>query len=280
MATYVVGDIQGCYEELCRLLDHIKFTPGLDQLWSVGDMVNRGADSLSTLRLLLSLGDDFIGVLGNHDLHFLALASKVAPELSRKKNQKNKSLYTLLNAPDLDKLFQFVRALPYAHRQKLTTENGRKDFLMVHAGIVPGWGFTRAMTLAEELKEALQSHQYRNYLRNMYGNTPNSFSQELQGYDRLRVLTNIFTRIRFISQKSELDFKFKGTIKEVSKGWLPWFQLQRKRESSVILFGHWAMLNGKTGRKDIVGLDTGCVWGRKLTALCLQSGKKYHISAS
>lgn len=274
MAIYAVGDIQGCHDELRRLLDLVQFSPAQDRLWCVGDMVNRGPLSLETLRYLRSLGSAFTGVLGNHDLHFLALACGAFTE------GKTRSLRTLLDAPDCQELFEWVRHLPLAHREKVATSSGLTTFLMVHAGIAPGWRFKQTVKLANEVEAALQGREYRQFLGDMYGNKPDQWSDELEGSKRLRVITNVLTRIRFCTPEGRMDFTVKSEADNAPPGYVPWFTLQEPRQHKVLLFGHWAMLHGRTNRSDIVGLDTGCVWGRAMTLLRLDTGERHQVSCS
>jgi bis(5'-nucleosyl)-tetraphosphatase (symmetrical) len=274
MAIYAVGDIQGCHDELRRLLDLVQFSPDSDRLWCVGDMVNRGPLSLETLRFLRSLGPAFTGVLGNHDLHFLAL---VCGAFS---SGKTSSLRSLLDAPDCGELFEWVRGLPLAHREKVDTTTGRCTFLMVHAGIAPGWKMKQALRLGREVEAALQGKDYRQFLADMYGNKPDQWDDALEGSKRLRVITNVLTRIRFCTPEGRMDFSVKTEADTAPPGHVPWFTLQPPREHKKLLFGHWAMLDGKTSRDDIVGLDTGCVWGRAMTLFRLDTGERHQVSCS
>jgi bis(5'-nucleosyl)-tetraphosphatase (symmetrical) len=274
MAIYAVGDIQGCHDELRRLLDLVKFSPDRDRLWCVGDMVNRGPQSLEALRFLRSLGSAYTGVLGNHDLHFLALSCGAFTE------GKTRSLRALLDAPDCQELFEWVRSLPLAHREKVDTDTGLTTFLMVHAGIVPGWKFKQAVKLASEVEAALRGPDYKQFLTDMYGNKPDQWSDDLTGSKRLRVITNVLTRIRFCTPEGRMDFAVKTEAETAPPGHVPWFTLQEPRAHKVLLFGHWAMLDGKTNRSDIIGLDTGCVWGRAMTLLRLDTGERHQVSCS
>lgn len=274
MAIYAVGDIQGCYDPLQRLLDEAAFDPARDALWSVGDLINRGPQSLATLRFLKTLGTSFTGVLGNHDLHFLAAWS------GAQKEGKFQTLRELLQAPDCDELAQWIRTLPLAHRATVATADGDTDFLMIHAGLLPGWSFTQAMDYAHEIEHALRSTHFVDYLKQMYGDEPNTFSDGLTGMERLRVLTNVLTRIRFCTMNGGLDLKNKEDVASAAPGYRPWFEFQALQPRQTILFGHWAMLDGKTGRSDIVGLDTGCVWGRNMTLLRLDDGKKFCVNCA
>jgi bis(5'-nucleosyl)-tetraphosphatase (symmetrical) len=274
MAIYVVGDIQGCHDELRHLLDLVAFSPAVDRLWCVGDMVNRGPQSLETLRFLKSLGPAFTGVLGNHDLHFLAVACGAYTQ------GKIASLRPLLDAPDCRELFEWVRQLPLVHYEKVPVASGKRKVLMVHAGLAPGWKFKQALSLAEEVSTALQGSDYKAFLADMYGNKPDSWDPDLKGTKRLRVITNVLTRIRFCTPEGKMDFSVKTEADSAPPGHVPWFTLQKERADKLLLFGHWAMLDGKTGREDIQGLDTGCVWGRAMTLLRLDDDTRFQVSCS
>jgi bis(5'-nucleosyl)-tetraphosphatase (symmetrical) len=272
MAIYAVGDIQGCYDPLRRLLDKAGFEAPRDELWCVGDFVNRGPKSLETLRFLKGLGTAFTGVLGNHDLHFLAAWS------GAQKEGKFQTLQALLQAPDCDELAEWVRQRPLAHRAAVPTTQGVLDILMVHAGIAPGWSFAQAVERSDEITHVLRKPDYRDYLKAMYGDEPNAFSEQLKGKERLRVITNVLTRMRFCTPAGKLDMQNKDDADTAPPGYRPWFEFQQLAATQRILFGHWAMLDGRTGRSDIIGLDTGCVWGRALTALRLDDGRKFSVS--
>lgn len=274
MATYAVGDIQGCYAPLRRLLDKAAFDPARDRLWSVGDLVNRGPQSLETLRFLKSLGAAFTGVLGNHDLHFLASASGAHT------SGKVQTLLPLLDAPDCVELFEWVRQLPLAYRDSLDTHAGRRKFLLVHAGIAPGWKFSQVRARAAEVEAALQGPAFLDYLRMMYGDLPDTWNDTLTGMERLRVITNILTRIRFCTAAGKLDLKVKAGPSAAPEGYRPWFEFQQQKAHRVILFGHWATLNGKIARTNIIGLDTGCVWGRCMTLLRLEDSMRFTMDCS
>jgi bis(5'-nucleosyl)-tetraphosphatase (symmetrical) len=271
VSIYVVGDIQGCYDPLRRLLDKLNFDPTRDRLWCVGDMVNRGPQSLETLRFLKSLDSAFTGVLGNHDLHFLALASGAFT--SSKKN----TLHALLNAPDCEELCDWVRQLPLAYREETLALGARKKVLIVHAGIAPGWNFRDALTVAREVEAHLRAPDYKDYLIGMYGDQPDAWSDSLRGMARLRVITNSLTRIRFCTPDGHLDFKSKEGLDTAPPGMQPWYELVSIKPNRLLLFGHWAALDGKTGIANVQGLDTGCVWGRCLTALKLDSGERIAV---
>lgn len=272
MANYAVGDIQGCYQPLRRLLDKVAFNPGRDVLWSVGDMVNRGPQSLEVLRYLSRLDAAFIGVLGNHDLHFLALASGAWLEGNRK------TLQPLLDAHDCALLAEWVRRRPLTHRQDLVTDAGIRRILMVHAGIVPGWTFDNTPLLAQEVEDELSGSRYTSFLRGMYGDKPDRWSNDLQGIERLRTITNVLTRLRFCTPQGQMNLDVKTEADTAPPGYRPWFEYQTLSPNELMLFGHWATLDGRTQREDIQGLDTGCVWGRCLTLLHLEKNERISVT--
>jgi bis(5'-nucleosyl)-tetraphosphatase (symmetrical) len=272
MANYVVGDIQGCFQPLRRLLDKIAFNPSRDVLWSVGDMVNRGPQSLEALRFLSKLDAAFIGVLGNHDLHFLAMSSGANPE------GKLKFLKALLDAPDCLQLAEWVRQRPLAHSQTLQTDKGLKRILMVHAGIVPNWNTATAAGLAREVERELRGPRYTGFLRGMYGDRPDRWHEDLQGIERLRTITNVLTRLRFCTADGQMNLHVKTEAATAPPGYRPWFEYQTLAPDELLLFGHWATLDGATHRQDIQGLDTGCVWGRSLTLLHIEKNERISVT--
>lgn len=258
MATYAVGDIQGCYDVLRRLLDKVAFDPGADQLWVVGDMVNRGPQSLDTLRFIYSLDDSVRVVLGNHDLHLLAVAHGI------REHSASDTLTPILEAHDADTLLRWVRHLPLLHHDMTL------DYVMVHAGIAPEWTLLQAKQYAQEVEHALRDDNYADFLADMYSNTPPRWSDSLTGTTRLRVITNYFTRMRCLDEQGQLNLKNKGLPK---KNDIPWFEYpKRQTKKNRILFGHWAALNGQTKNTQAIGLDTGCVWGNCLTLMRLDDG--------
>ncbi|NOY67762.1 MAG: symmetrical bis(5'-nucleosyl)-tetraphosphatase [Gammaproteobacteria bacterium] len=265
MSTYAIGDIQGCFDSLQTLLDKIKFNPDHDKIWFAGDLVNRGPDSLRTLRFIKQLKDSAIIVLGNHDLHFLAVTEGYA------KHTQDDNLDELLNAADLDELVDWLRIQPvFYHNEKL-------GFSMIHAGLPPQWDFTQTRQAANELEEILQSDNYIHFLKNMYGNKPDRWSASLQGMDRLRFITNSFTRLRYCSNDGELYLKEKGPIGTQSTG-QPWFHVEdRASRNMKIIFGHWSTL-GPYHEQGIYALDSGCLWGGKLTALRLEDETWFNVN--
>ncbi len=261
MATYAIGDIQGCYDEMRRLLDTVAFDPARDQLWLVGDLVNRGPQSLEVLRYVRGLGNQAVAVLGNHDLHLLVVAAGV------RKPHRGDTLDALLAAPDREELLDWLR------RQRLMhTGNG---YAMVHAGLLPQWSIAQAQTLAHEVEAVLQGPDYGEFLRHMYGNEPARWHDDLTGYDRLRVIVNAMTRLRLCTPEGVMDFTHKTGLKGAPAGFLPWFDLPaRANRDTPVLFGHWAAL-GLILRTDVLGLDSGCVWGRRLTAVRLEDRRVF-----
>ena len=261
MATYAIGDIQGCEDELRRLLDLLRFDPARDLLWFVGDLVNRGPGSLGVLRLVRSLDASSVVVLGNHDLHLLALAE------GNGKHAKKSNLDAILAAPDRDALLDWLRHRPLMHH------DARRGFTMVHAGLPPQWTLAEALAHARELEEALRRPDYRGFLFAMYGNEPACWSPDLAGMDRLRFITNCLTRLRYCSADGTLALKEKGTLASRPKHLIPWFQCpERKTRGDRIIFGHWSSL-GYWNRDNVFGIDSGCLWGGSLTAIRLRRTK-------
>jgi bis(5'-nucleosyl)-tetraphosphatase (symmetrical) len=265
MARWAVGDVQGCCEELEQLLARIKFSSDRDRLWLVGDLVNRGPASLAVLRLVRSLGDNAISVLGNHDLHLLAVA------LSGAKLRKSDTLSEILAAPDREPLLQWLQQLPLAHFEP---EHGD---LLLHAGVLPQWSVAQTLDLAAEVQQALRDNP-RALLSDMYGDQPDHWQATLAGPDRLRLAINVLTRLRFCSADGRVDFKQKGKPDSAPQPWLPWFKApQRASRDQRIVFGHWSAL-GFYSEHGVLGLDTGCVWGGALTAVNLDDPQAPPVS--
>ncbi len=261
MTTYAVGDIQGCLQPLKALLREVDFNPSRDVLWSVGDIVNRGPRCLKTLRFLYNLRDSLVLVLGNHDLHLLAVAAGVRPP------NRSDTLDKILKAPDRDILLTWLVNRPLIHH-----EHGHT---LVHAGIPPQWTVARAMELAGEVEAVLRSPNCVEFLRQMYGNEPLAWSDDLTGMTRLRVITNYLTRMRYCTADGVLDLKSKGPKPDPEAGDVaPWFSHPgRAAAQEKILFGHWASLEGCTDTPNAIGLDSGCVWGGSLSLYCLETGE-------
>ncbi len=264
MATYAIGDIQGCLEPLQCLLKKIAFDPAKDKLWLAGDLINRGPDTLATLRFLYNLRDSITIVLGNHDLHFIAVYYGL------RKKGKSDTLDQLLIAPDRLDLVYWLR------QQKLVHHDAALGYAMVHAGIPPQWDLQEALVRAREVETVLKSEQPENFLAGMYGNSPNLWSESLVGVDRLRVITNYFTRMRFCNAQGVLELQTKESADAAPEGFAPWFSFaQRKTRDEKIIFGHWAALEGKVNLPNLYALDTGCVWGGSLTAMRLEDGARF-----
>ena len=256
MSTYVIGDVQGCYEQLRRLLDSIAFDPLHDTLWFVGDLVNRGPQSRTVVRFVKSLGENAITVLGNHDLALLVVAEGIH------KAHAGDTFDDILDAPDRDELLDWLR-----HR-KLMHAAG-KD-VMVHAGLLPQWSVPEASALAHEVEAALRGDGYREFLTHMYGNEPVRWRDDLSGYDRLRIVVNAMTRMRLVAADGAMEFRHKLGPASGPAGYVPWYDVSdRASRDAWVVFGHWAAL-GLLVRDDVVCLDSGCVWGRALSALRLE----------
>jgi bis(5'-nucleosyl)-tetraphosphatase (symmetrical) len=269
MATYAIGDVQGCFDELNALLQLIKFDETTDQLWLTGDLVNRGPKSLAVLRFLRNLKKPPIMVLGNHDLHLLAAAYGVEPV-------KEKDTFSdILNAVDGLELCDWLR------QQPLLYHDADLNFTLVHAGLLPQWDLAKAQQCALEVSNVLREGDFRAFLHHMYGSTPTCWDEKLTGWDRLRFITNCFTRIRFCDQQGHLDLRSKGKVGSQPAGFMPWFKVPgRLHASNRILFGHWAALEGKADEPNVYALDTGCVWGRCLTAMRLEDQKLFSVNCS
>ncbi|MEO1889667.1 MAG: symmetrical bis(5'-nucleosyl)-tetraphosphatase [Cycloclasticus sp.] len=257
MATYAIGDIQGCYNPLRRLLDRLQFDPAKDQLWFAGDLINRGPQSLETLRFIMSLGNSARSVLGNHDCHFLAIAH------GHHTPYKADTFSDILNADDADELIQWLRKQPFLHEDK------GLGYSMVHAGIPPQWSMADARRYARELETVFQGDQLDGFLAAMYSNQPDYWDDDLAGNDRLRFIINSFTRLRYCDAQGRLNLKDKGALGTQTKGLVPWFEApNRKTTRDKILFGHWSTLGFYT-KNNATCLDSGCLWGGSLTALKL-----------
>jgi bis(5'-nucleosyl)-tetraphosphatase (symmetrical) len=266
MSTYAIGDVQGCYTELQKLLEKIKFDPHADTLWFTGDLVNRGPESLATLRFIKSLGKNAITVLGNHDLHLIAIV------LGTQTLQGNDTFRDILHAKDCLELVNWLSQQPLLHHdQKL-------KFTITHAGIAPFWDLATAQQLAHEVETVLRSESRKTLLAEMYGNEPACWNEALSGTERLRCIINYFTRMRFCDARGCLNLSYKGTTNATPKALIPWFNLKnRNMQNDNIIFGHWAALQGHTNTKHVFALDTGCVWGKQLTAMCLETTQRVNI---
>jgi len=259
MAVYAIGDIQGCFDELKRLLKQIEFNPLQDQLWFAGDLVNRGPKSLETLRYVKGLGSAAVTVLGNHDLHFLAVAHGYGKKLAKD------TLLPILEAPDRDELVHWLR------HQRVLHHDADLEYTMIHAGLPPQWDLAMAKSCAAELEACLQADDYVNFIADMYGNKPNRWSKKLEGQDRLRLITNAFTRLRYCYEDGSFDMKHKGAPGSQPAELTPWFAMpKRKTAKNKFVFGHWSTL-GVGEHKNALSLDGGCLWGGELVAVRLDS---------
>lgn len=267
MATYAIGDIQGCYDSLMALLEKIDYDDNQDTLWFAGDLVNRGPRSLKTLRFIKGLGDKAVSVLGNHDLHLLALY------FNENNSKKSDTLEATLNASDSEELMHWLRHQPLVHHDK------GLNAIMVHAGIPPKWGTKKALKRSLEVETFIQSPDFREFFNVMYGNAPDKWDKSLIGMDRLRMIVNYFTRMRFCTQSGRLDLLSKEGLNQNPEGFSPWFQLERKAAKKRIFFGHWAALEGKTNVDNVFALDTGCVWGGKLSAIRVEDEAWFRVPA-
>jgi bis(5'-nucleosyl)-tetraphosphatase (symmetrical) len=268
--TYVIGDIQGCLNDLQNLLLHIKFSPEQgDQLWLTGDLINRGPQSLQTLRFLKKLGSHVQCVLGNHDLHLLACAC------GHGRQHSGDTLQDILSAPDCQDLINWLRHWPLAHQDAKFP-----NLLMVHAGLLPQWRINDALALSKEVENVLQSDNWQAHFAHLYGNTPVQWNNNLKDFDRLRVIINGLTRLRFCTAEGVMDFKMKENADHAPIGFLPWFDVpKRQSQSHRIVFGHWSTLGLKI-RPDIVALDTGCVWGGQLSAFRLEDQTIHNVACT
>lgn len=263
MATYAMGDVQGCFSALTRLLAKIGHRPTQDCLWFVGDLVNRGPESLETLRFVRAMGERAITVLGNHDLHLLAVAAGCESA------KEGDTLDEVLQAPDREELLGWLRRRPLIHR-----ENGH---VLLHAGLLPQWSIAQALSLAAEVQAALGGENYSLFAKTMYGNKPSGWSDDLQGNDRLRVITNALTRLRVCTAVGVMDFSFNGTPHCAPNGFLPWFEVPgRKSADETLIFGHWSAL-GFRMKDNLIALDSGCHWGGQLTAVRLEDRAVFQV---
>jgi len=260
MSLIAIGDLQGCatsFDELLAKVDQ------REPLVFVGDLVNRGPDSLGALRRVRALGERAVALLGNHDLHLLAVAAGIRAA------HDDDTLQEILDAPDACELIDWVRARPLAHWQD--------GALFVHAGVLPQWSVNQTLALAREVEERLRAPDYRAFLATMYGNRPLQWNEALTGADRLRCILNALTRLRFVSLDGSMDLKLKGSIDSAPPGWVPWFDHpQRVSRTNTIVFGHWSTL-GLLMREDAIGIDTGCVWGGRLTAVSWPSRAVFQV---
>ena len=266
MALYLIGDLQGCDQPLRRLLREIDFSASRDTLYLLGDLVNRGPDSLAVLRRLRDYGTSAQCLLGNHDLHLLAVAEGV------RRPHRSDTLSAILAAPDRAELLHWVRARPLALQAH--------GWLMVHAGVLPQWNAAETLALAGDFSTMLSGSEGTDWLRQMYGNQPDRWHPDLQGDERWRLVVNALTRLRFCSRDGQMEFGAKDGAGTAPAGYLPWFDVPERRSTDTpIAFGHWSTL-GPLDRPDLLALDTGCVWGGRLSAARVDGGRRERVSVS
>ena len=266
MATYAIGDVQGSFDELQALLGAFGFDRAKDSLWFVGDLVNRGPASLATLRFVRDLGNRALTVLGNHDLHLLALAQGSV------KAREDDTLGDVIAAPDRDGLLEWLRHRPGAHVAA--------NYMLVHAGLLPQWDVATAKALAGEVEAELRGPRHKEFLAQLYGSRPDRWNDNLRGIDRLRVIVNAMTRLRFCTPEGVMEFHTKGETAEAPAGYLPWFEVPgRKSADHTLVCGHWSAL-GLRIAANLLALDSGCVWGGKLSAVRLEDRRLYQVSCA
>ena len=264
MATYAIGDIQGCLQPLQQLLELAGFNVQRDRLWLVGDLVNRGPQSLETLRFVRKLGDAATTVLGNHDLHLVTLAAGFG------RPRDDDTLDEILAAPDRDELLEWLRSRKLFHNED--------DYALVHAGLLPQWHIEQARELAGEVEETLRGPQHVELARNMYGSQPDCWDEQLRGWGRLRVIINAMTRLRICDGQGRMEFRFKGAPSDIPAGYMPWFEVPgRKSANATVVCGHWSAL-GLHIKPGLLALDGGCFWGRELCAVRLEDRRLFQIN--
>lgn len=267
MATFVVGDIQACYSGLEKLLEKVEFNPKKDKLWAVGDLIGRGPEACQTLEFLMSLGDNFNTVLGNHDLHFLAVSQGI------KESRDKEGFGEILKSKNLDKLIYWLRHRPLSAVPK-------RGFFLTHAGLYPLWNEQQAHSLARETSKVLKGKKWKKLLEYMYGSEEEKWSTRLSGLAKHKFVIDAFTRMRYVDDKARLNLKIKTSPKDAPKELFPWFEHPSLKHDSQLLFGHWASLEGECSRKRAFALDTGYIWGGKLTLLNLDTLKTMSYKAS
>lgn len=265
MALYAIGDIQGCYDELRALLKLIRFDPATDTVWFTGDLVNRGPRSADTLRYVRSLGPSAITVLGNHDLHLLTVAAGHADA------RKSDTLSDVIDAPDADELLTWLRQQPLAHH------DDSRGLLLVHAGVHPHWSTAQTLQFAREVETVLRGSGADAFHASMYGNRPRRWREELDGVDRLRLIVNVLTRMRYLKEGARQALKFKGSPVDAPADLTPWFLAPDRRCDDTVIFGHWSSL-GLIDDHGVISLDSGCLWGRAMTAVRLDTERREFFS--
>ena len=266
MSNYAIGDLQGCYSELQCLLKKISFDKAEDKLWFCGDLVNRGSESLDCLNFLYSIRENCHIVLGNHDLHLIAVQNSIR-DIS-----KNDTFHDILHSSKDDFLIDWLRSLPFHFIKTIDTKEGEKEFVMTHAGIPPHWTKKDLVGHSNKLSSNLVSNDYRNFLKKIFGNKPDHPDKCKKDEEVSRLNINFLTRMRFYNPDGSLELDYKGKVETAPNNLKPWFEykLNILEENTHLLFGHWAALNGVTGKDNITALDTGCAWGNKLTAIRLE----------
>jgi bis(5'-nucleosyl)-tetraphosphatase (symmetrical) len=263
MATFAIGDVQGCFDELEQLLGAVGFSRTRDRLWFVGDLVNRGPRSLDVVRFVKDLGDRAVVVQGNHDLHLLTHAAGHA------KRRDDDTFDDVLAAPDCDELLEWLRFRPMLHAED--------EYVMVHAGLLPSWSVKQARDLAAEVQAELRAKRYRLFLAELYGGRPDAWDESLRGMDRLRVIVNAMTRMRFCSPDGTMELRVKGEAEQAPSGFMPWFEVPGRRTRDVpVICGHWSALGLKL-KRNLLAIDTACVWGGSLTAVRLEDRRLYQV---
>ncbi len=271
MPTYLLGDVQGCYEPLQRLLEKVNFDPASDRLWGCGDLVNRGGQSLEVLRLLHGMGGSFRTTLGNHDLHLLACHYAHPDGHVSKRKLSNKEFRAILNAPDRVELMHWLQHMPLAHWF------ADHQLLLLHAGVIPQWDVQQTLECAGTVESVLRSGKCKKFLRKMYRPAPRRWRQDRSRWKQLRFVTQVLTRLRFCNAKGIVLHYASGPPGSQPKGYVPWFELKKRRTKKVrIAFGHWAALGLRINKK-IIALDSGCVWGGKLSAFRLEDEQLFQV---
>ena len=273
MATYIIGDIQGCHADLCALLDRVGFDAARDRAWFTGDLVNRGPASLAALRLVKDLGDRAVVVLGNHDLHLLACR-----HVDGVRPRPGDTLDDVLAAPDRDELLDWLRTRPLIHH------DAKHDLTLVHAGLPPQWSLAEALHLGDEMAALLRGPHIANTLSRMYGNLPDRWDDSLDGAARFRFVINAFTRLRYVTREGRMELKAKGPPGTQRAGLVPWYAAENRRSQDTrVVFGHWSTLRltpAEQARYNVLPLDTGAVWGGHLTAYRIEDGARFSVPGS
>jgi len=279
VATYLIGDIQGCYQSFRKLLKAFQFDPNQDHLYLAGDLINRGPQSLATMDFVLSHQSCVKAVLGNHDLHFLAVAHQ-----TRKANRKD-TFDDILGSTSKDDIINWFEQQPLALMFNDQSDSPISDLsstpcFLAHAGLPPFWSVQQALNYSHEISQCLQSSSATGFYQQMYGDQPQYWQQSLSGFSRLRMITNLFTRMRYLDADAGLDLNCKLPVGQQNEALIPWFDFDNPDYHGKIAFGHWAALQGKTNQTHLIALDTGCVWGGPLTAYCLDNEQYFSVDAA